>query len=110
LVDKLSAVPFAGNYEFGAIRPNILGKASDLLFASVTHPTMLLFLDQAQSVGPGSMVAKEVGRTVAVNENGGTDHGTASVAMLSGGNLPGVGTVQSNWRGLALRTMFSDFV
>lgn len=71
---------------------------------------MLLFLDQAQSVGSGSMVAKVVGRTVAFNGTGGTDHETASAAMLSGGNLPGGGTVQSDWPGLAPRTMFPDFV
>jgi uncharacterized protein (DUF1501 family) len=56
------------------------------------------------------MVAKEVGRTVAFNGTGGTDHETASAAMLFGGNLPGGGTVQSDWPGLVLRTMFPDFV
>jgi uncharacterized protein (DUF1800 family) len=72
-VDEQPVIPFAGNYEFDAIRPNILGKFSDLLFASITHPAMLLYLDQAQSVGPGSMVAKRVrknrNRKIGLNEN-----------------------------------------
>jgi len=45
----------------------------DLLFASITQPAMLLYLDQAQSVGPGSMVAKRVrknrNRKIGLNEN-----------------------------------------
>jgi uncharacterized protein (DUF1800 family) len=57
-VNKLLVRTFAGNYEFEAIRPNILGKFSDLLFASVRHPGMLIYLDQAQSVGPNSKFAQ----------------------------------------------------
>jgi uncharacterized protein (DUF1800 family) len=43
-----------GNHEFGAIRPRIFGRFSDLLKAAVLHPAMLLYLDQFQSVGPDS--------------------------------------------------------
>jgi uncharacterized protein (DUF1800 family) len=43
-----------GNHEFGAIRPHVLGKYSDLLKAAVLHPAMLFYLDQFQSVGPNS--------------------------------------------------------
>jgi uncharacterized protein (DUF1501 family) len=46
------------------------------------------------------LVATEFGRTVAVNGTGGTDHGTASVAMLVGGAVKG-GRVVSDWPGLA---------
>ena len=42
------------NHEFGAIRPHVLGKFSDMLKAAVLHPAMLLYLDQFQSVGPNS--------------------------------------------------------
>ena len=43
-----------GNHEFAAIRPRVLGRFSDLLKAAVLHPAMLLYLDQFQSIGPGS--------------------------------------------------------
>lgn len=47
------------------------------------------------------MVATEFGRTVAFNGTGGTDHGTASAAMLFGGSLAGGGKVVADWPGLA---------
>ncbi len=46
------------------------------------------------------LVATEFGRTAAVNGTGGTDHGTASAAMLVGGAVRG-GRVVSDWPGLA---------
>ena len=54
-VDKLLIVGMAGSFEADAIRPNVLGRFEDLLLAAVRHPAMLLYLDQAQSTGPGSM-------------------------------------------------------
>ncbi len=45
------------------------------------------------------IVATEFGRTAAVNGTGGTDHGTASAAMLFGGGLKG-GKVKADWPGL----------
>jgi uncharacterized protein (DUF1800 family) len=72
-VDKLPVLALAGDFEFNAIRPNIMGKYSDLLFAAVTHPAMLLYLDQAQSIGPNSPLAKQVAarrnRSLGLNEN-----------------------------------------
>ena len=69
-IDKLPVVALAGDYEFQAIRPHIMGKFSDLLLASVRHPAMLLYLDQAQSIGPGSQLAERVaGRELGLNEN-----------------------------------------
>ncbi len=47
------------------------------------------------------LVATEFGRTVAANGTGGTDHGTASAAMLLGGAVQG-GRVLADWPGLAL--------
>ena len=72
--DKLPVIGFTGNYEFEAIRPNIMGKFSDLLIAAVRHPAMLLYLDQAQSFGPDSPISERVrarGRKQApgLNEN-----------------------------------------
>lgn len=46
------------------------------------------------------IVATEFGRTVKVNGTGGTDHGTASAAMLFGGGLGG-GRIVADWPGLA---------
>ena len=60
--DKLPIVPLAGNYEFEAIRPHILGSFGDLLYAAVLHPAMLVYLDQAQSIGSASRLAQRAGR------------------------------------------------
>lgn len=46
------------------------------------------------------LVATEFGRTAAANGTGGTDHGTASAAMLAGGAVQG-GRVIADWPGLA---------
>lgn len=45
------------------------------------------------------VVATEFGRTAAVNGTGGTDHGTASLAMLLGGTVAG-GRILTDWPGL----------
>jgi uncharacterized protein (DUF1501 family) len=52
------------------------------------------------------LVATEFGRTVAVNGTKGTDHGTASAAMLFGGGLAKGGTVMADWPGLAATQLF----
>jgi uncharacterized protein (DUF1800 family) len=57
-VDKLLVVGLAGGFELDAIRPNVLGRFEDLLLAVVRHPAMLLYLDQAQSIGPNSIAAR----------------------------------------------------
>ncbi|MXP31892.1 DUF1800 family protein [Erythrobacter jejuensis] len=57
-VAKRQASAFAGPYEFGAIRPHVLGKFGDMLRATALHPAMLLYLDQLQSVGPNSVGAR----------------------------------------------------
>ena len=51
------------------------------------------------------LVATEFGRTVAVNGTGGTDHGTASAAMLLGGGVKG-GRVLADWPGLAAGQLY----
>ncbi len=72
--DKLLVVGLAGGFEADAIRPHVLGRFEDLLLAAVRHPTMLLYLDQAQSVGPRSQVGARSGggslqRPRGLNEN-----------------------------------------
>ncbi len=72
-IDKLPVTAFAADYEFTAIRPHILGKFADLLTATSHHPAMLIYLDQAQSIGPGSAgalrVAQRRGKELGLNEN-----------------------------------------
>ncbi len=51
------------------------------------------------------LVATEFGRTVAVNGTGGTDHGTASSAMLLGGAVRG-GRVLADWPGLGASALY----
>lgn len=71
--DKLTVIGLAGMLEFEAIRPHVLGRFSDMLMAVEQHPAMLLYLDQAQSVGPnspiGSRVAARGKRQIGLNEN-----------------------------------------
>lgn len=50
-----------------AIRPHLSGQFADLLVAVTLHPAMLLYLNQDQSLGPGSKVGKAKGR--GLNEN-----------------------------------------
>jgi uncharacterized protein (DUF1501 family) len=51
------------------------------------------------------IVATEFGRTVAPNGTGGTDHGTASAAMLLGGAVAG-GKVVADWPGLRASALY----
>ncbi len=71
--DKLTVVGLSGMLEIDAIRSTVLGKFSDMLLAVERHPAMLLYLDQAQSVGPNSPLGQRVAargvRQVGLNEN-----------------------------------------
>lgn len=51
------------------------------------------------------LVATEFGRTARVNGTGGTDHGTASAAMLLGGAVDG-GRVLADWPGLGNAALY----
>jgi uncharacterized protein (DUF1800 family) len=75
-VDKNAVLGLAGAMEREAIRPRVTGDFSDLLLAVEKHPAMLLYLDNAASVGPNSKAAgfvarrgKGGGRKVDINEN-----------------------------------------
>ncbi|WP_454723165.1 DUF1800 domain-containing protein [Delftia acidovorans] len=73
-VEKPVVLDLAGAYEAEAIRPHVLGRFEDLLLAAVRHPAMLVYLDQAQSVGPASPAAQRAARrnpdkTRGLNEN-----------------------------------------
>ncbi|MBC9032352.1 DUF1800 domain-containing protein [Sphingomonas sp. JC676] len=60
--DKLETIGLSGTLEFEAIRPHVLGSFRDMLFAVERHPAMLVYLDQAQSVGPNSLAAQVAGK------------------------------------------------
>src|SRR5262245_36972185 len=65
--DKAGVRPIAGAFEREAIRANVLGRFVDMLRAVETHPAMLLYLDNARSIGPSSQAGKNRGR--GLNEN-----------------------------------------
>lgn len=71
--DKLEVIGLSGTLEFEAIRPHVLGTFRDMLIAVEQHPAMLLYLDQAVSVGPtsplGLKIAARGNRKVGLNEN-----------------------------------------
>jgi uncharacterized protein (DUF1800 family) len=69
---KAQVATLIGPFEQEAIRPHVFGRFEDLLVASSSHPAMLLYLDQAQSVGPDTMAAMFLGRggkKAGLNEN-----------------------------------------
>ncbi len=72
-IDKLTLTGMGGLLEMEAIRPNVLGKFSDMVLAVERHPAMLLYLDQAQSIGPdsraGQRIAARGNRRAGLNEN-----------------------------------------
>jgi uncharacterized protein (DUF1800 family) len=61
------ATTLVGAFEREAIRPHINGKFEDMLLAAASHPAMLLYLDNAQSIGPNSRVGSLTGK--GLNEN-----------------------------------------
>jgi uncharacterized protein (DUF1800 family) len=70
--NKLATATLVGPFEAEAIRPRVFGRFEDLLVASSSHPAMLIYLDQAQSIGPDSMAAgfaAQGGKRVGLNEN-----------------------------------------
>ncbi len=73
---RIQVAALVGPFENEAIRPHVFGRFADLLTAAETHPAMLLYLDQAQSVGPNSRAAQarrrravQPGRPAGLNEN-----------------------------------------
>ena len=55
-----------GSYERDAIRPHVLGHFKDLLLATARHPAMLYYMDNWESMAPGSF---EVGPFAPVRGN-----------------------------------------
>ncbi|MBO0739163.1 MAG: DUF1800 family protein [Alphaproteobacteria bacterium] len=57
----------AGGFEREAIRPYVLGRFGDMLLAAESHPAMLIYLDNATSIGPNSVAG--INRDKGLNEN-----------------------------------------
>jgi len=57
----------AGDFVRTAIRPHVTGRFGDMLLAVMRHPAMLMYLDNAGSIGPDSPVGLRSGR--GLNEN-----------------------------------------
>ncbi|MBU6268282.1 MAG: DUF1800 family protein [Sphingomonadales bacterium] len=74
-IDKLPVIGLGGLLEIEAIRPNLNGRFLDMLLAVEQHPAMLLYLDQAQSLGPQSPAGqflsqrRNAPRRAGLNEN-----------------------------------------
>jgi uncharacterized protein (DUF1800 family) len=65
---KIIVAPLAGLYEREVIRAHVLGRFEDMVLASAQHPAMLVYLDNYQSIGPGSRGAQGNARR-GLNEN-----------------------------------------
>ncbi len=63
--DKDAAM--VGAYEREAIRPHVLGRFADLLQSVESHPAMLLYLDNVQSMGADSIAG--INQDKGLNEN-----------------------------------------
>ena len=73
-LEKVQPKMLAGDFEFRAIRPNLMGSFGDLLVSAASHPAMLVYLDQVRSVGPNSEIgarrnARQNARLFGLNEN-----------------------------------------
>jgi uncharacterized protein (DUF1800 family) len=64
---KPAAAALVGPFEREAIRPHVFGRFEDLLYASSTHPAMLIYLDEERSIGPNSAGGQR--RNAGLNEN-----------------------------------------
>jgi uncharacterized protein (DUF1800 family) len=65
--DKFGVRSIAGAYEREAIRAHLFGRFGDMLLAVETHPAMLIYLDNARSIGPDSVAGVRQKR--GLNEN-----------------------------------------
>src|SRR5438105_2580919 len=65
--DKGGVRPICGAYEREAIRRHVVGRFADMLLAVESHPAMLIYLDNARSIGPNSFAGLRQKR--GLNEN-----------------------------------------
>ena len=89
--DKGIVRPICGAYEREAIRPHVLGRFGDMLLAVESHPAMLIYLDNARSIGPGSIAGMRQKR--GLNEKSRARNPRAAYAWRAHG-LPAGGRYQ----------------
>jgi uncharacterized protein (DUF1800 family) len=65
--DKGPTRPLCGAFEREAIRPHVTGRFADMLTAVESHPAMLIYLDNARSIGPSSIAGMRQNK--GLNEN-----------------------------------------
>ena len=65
--DKGALRAVVGAYEREAIRPYVAGRFVEMLLAAESHPGMLVYLDNARSIGPESIAGRNRGK--GLNEN-----------------------------------------
>jgi uncharacterized protein (DUF1800 family) len=65
--DKGPVRALCGAYEREAIRAHVLGRFADMLAAVESHPAMLIYLDNARSIGPDSIAGRNQHK--GLNEN-----------------------------------------
>lgn len=95
-----------GSFEREAIRPHLAGRFETLLLAACSHPTMLLYLDNVQSAGPQSRVARRrTQRQIGLNENLARELLELHTLGVNGGyaqaDVGAVAALLTGWRGLA---------
>ncbi len=66
-IQKPIIAGIVNRFEVEAIRPYVTGYFRDMLLATARHPAMLLYLDNAQSIGPNSIAGERRGK--GLNEN-----------------------------------------
>lgn len=82
-VQRPTLLGLAGAFEREAIRPNVTGRFRDMLIAATRHPAMLVYLDNALSIGPNSVAGRRRGR--GLNENLGREILELHTVGVSGG-------------------------
>ncbi len=96
---KRLIAPTVGAFEREAIRPHVFGRFADMLFAAVTHPAMLVYLDNFVSIGPDSLAGRRRGR--ALNENLGREVLELHTLGVSGGytqsDVQGLAQILTGW-------------
>ncbi|MFC3169876.1 DUF1800 domain-containing protein [Paracoccus fontiphilus] len=65
LFDTLASAAFVDE----AIRPHLTGRYATMMLAAETHPRMIMYLDQMNSIGPNSVAGRRPGKRLGINEN-----------------------------------------
>ena len=90
---------FAPAFEREAIRPYVTGRFVDMLLAAEHHPAMLLYLDNAQSIGPDSQAGMR--RNKGINENLGREILELHTLGVEGGyqqeDVEGLARILTGW-------------